>query len=744
MNNKIGFWKIDSEGLPCFEYTGKLPYKAKLKNGQDVKLPEDPWFLLGNYRFTMFIHVSGEYELISGQRSWARINHGEKKNGLGGNFSCIKINEKSYHLSGIESLSADPRLCRRTFGIGFAEFIYEIENIIINKTYSVAPSKNPYDGKSEVLLEISIKNKGETKSEIRFEESMKANFKQLQYQFVPENNFEVKFDYHLKNFPEEKIGIVSIKGKAEDPLIGQNRDEMSKFDFFAPSLFMKVSDGMDINGNDRLISAISSFSLEAGEEKNLFIKIGYSFDDEKTILENINNDFKFDLKNHKNILNRTSDYKSHTTSSAFSNEWKKIIPSFSEESDEDLRRELQWHAYNLEAMATYSEYYGETKIPQGTIYDYLWGMHASARDNYQHALPLVYYNKALAKSILKYMLERTTSFGEIRLIEYGNGCADNERYFTSDQQLYYLLYLSEYLRVTKDFRILEEKVRPFPVKKQTEMTVLELTEKCFIFLRDTIGTGSHGLVRLMNSDWNDAVYYIEKVPYNNIFFTGESHMNSAMAITILQNLIPLLQNQNGTEKLCESMTIYREKILTAFIKDLGNRKFPRRMYFNNKPYGDENMFLEPMGFTLEINELSDSFKKELFLEMQKRIYNGEKLGAREQENPEFDDDNFDKGSRENGGFWWALNGPVITAVSKFDKDAAKKLLKKMTLKNCAESFPEYWSSYWSGPDNLESSLIPEEGLPDQSLNYSDIPVYCAHPHAWILYSWFVLNDNSAE
>ena len=111
------------------------------------------------------------------------------------------------------------------------------------------------------------------------------------------------------------------------------------------------------------------------------------------------------------------------------------------EKDEKLRKEMRWHAYNLEAMATYSEYYNETKIPQGAIYDYDLGVHASARDNFQHALPLVYYNPKLVRSVLCYMLKRTTPFGEIRLIEVGNGYASNERYFTSDQQLFFFLLL---------------------------------------------------------------------------------------------------------------------------------------------------------------------------------------------------------------------------------------------------------------------------------------------------------------
>ena len=173
---------------------------------------------------------------------------------------------------------------------------------------------------------------------------------------------------------------------------------------------------------------------------------------------------------------------------------------------------------------------------------------------------------------------------------------------------------------------------------------------------------------------------------------------------------------------------------------MGERKFPRRMYFNGKPYGEENMFLEPKGFTLQINELPDERKRTVYEEMKKRVYPGEKLGARQQQAPEFEDDGYEKGSRENGGFWWALNGPVILGVAQFDREEAQRLFNNMTLKHLSEEFPQYWSSYWSAADNLESSLIPEEGLPDQTIDYASIPVYCAHPHAWILYCYYRLHE----
>ena len=66
-HSPIGDWKTDAAGLPCFEYVGSVPYKATLANGDSVKLDSAPWFVLGNYQLTLFTHVSGQYELITGQ-----------------------------------------------------------------------------------------------------------------------------------------------------------------------------------------------------------------------------------------------------------------------------------------------------------------------------------------------------------------------------------------------------------------------------------------------------------------------------------------------------------------------------------------------------------------------------------------------------------------------------------------------------------------------------------------------------
>lgn len=257
-----------------------------------------------------------------------------------------------------------------------------------------------------------------------------------------------------------------------------------------------------------------------------------------------------------------------------------------------------------------------------------------------------------------------------------------------------------------------------------------------------------------NADWNDAVFHLIREPYNKIITTGESHMNSAMVCAIFPTLISELSYaadvldeakiSEDLRLLAQSMRLYHESVREAFLKDWGNLAFPRRMYFAGKCYGEDQMFLEPQGYTLQMEGIPAERKRRLYEEMKQRVYRGEHLGAREQEKPEFTDDEFDAGSRENGGFWYALNGPVVLGVQTFDPREAARLLHGFTLENHSACFPEYWSGYWSGCDQAESSLLPAEGLPDQSLYYWRQPVICAHPHAWVLYCWYRLKEKENQ
>ena len=718
----VGHWGDDKNGLPCFHYTGKVPQESYLPNGDKANVPDDPWFLLGNYQLTLFAHASGRYELITGQRSWARMNQGADVNS-GESTAIVEIDGGK-----VKKNLTEEQAKERIFGCGYAIYRYSVSDLEIERRFDVAPSEYIRDGVPTFLVSIKIRNLGKTRK-VKYTESLLANYMQMQYQ--RQGSMPLQFTRKLSLSDDKSIVKATFTAQSDDPLLLPSEDRMAAIDAYAPTLYLNglssVEAGYDEEGN---LYGNKSLTLKRGETATVKVVIGYCFDDSDAA-----------------ILSDASTLRDITD---FGMKWKRVIPEIADEKDTILRRELRWHAYNLEAMATYSRHYGETKIPQGTIYDYDWGQHASARDNFQHALPLVYYNPELCKSVMRYMAQRTTPYGDIRLIEYGNGFAETLPYCTSDQQLFFFQLISEYLRVTKDYAFLDEQTECFPKGSGASCSMLETTEHCFKYLKDVISRGQHGLVRLLNSDWNDNVFVLNKVVYNDVIYTAESHLNSAMAIAILDKLSAALRTYSAktadksrktmSSNLAVSMEQYRHNVLESFLKDLGDRTFTRRMYFEGKPIGDDNMYIEPQGFMLQIKELDEARKRRLYEEMQTRIYNNEKLGARQQQQPDKEGYGLEKGSRENGGMWYSMNGPIIVGLATFDKEEAMKRLRQLSFSNYARQFPQYWTSYWSASDNIESSLMPSEGLADQSLNYHTIPVFCAHPHAWLLYCYYKIRE----
>ena len=712
LSTMLGHWFIDTDRLPAFSYDAPLPFECTTPDGKTPQMRNDPWFLLGNYRITVFVHVDGTYELISGERSWTRLNQGERVNS-GVNDAYITIAGKRYQLTGKGSLAEDNKICARVFGCGYAEWTFRIDGLEIVRRMQVEPSLTMDGGQSAVLITTEVKNSGRSSREIGYDESVTANFRHAQFQRY--NNSPVRFDKHPA--AQGDMARIDFTAKADNPLDIPAREELSTIDAYAPSLYVAGTGAAA--SDDGKLSTSQTFTLKRGEKKTIGTTVGFMFDADFDKIQAVRNSWGQAC-------------------------WRDVLPTFDDETDRKLARELTWHAYNLEAMATWSAYYHETKIPQGTVYDYYWGQHASARDNFQHALAPIYYHPELARSILRYMAMRTTETGEIRLIESGYGNADPSVYNTSDQQLFYFYAISEYLRVTGDTGFLDTTIQYYP--KANEGTMLEVTEKCFDYLRNFVGTGPHGLIRLLNSDWLDNVYGLYEVRYNEVIYSSESHMNSAMALAILPNLIRQLRNYDGAQKvkaqrLAEGMQLYYASQLKAIMADLGERSYSRRMYYGKMTIGEDYMCLEPQAYLLLAEDFPVERKRVLYEEMTKRLFDGEALGACQNEKPVEGYDFLPPGARDNGGFWYSLNGPAICGIATFDKQEAMRRLHQMSFINYALRFPDYWTSYWSSSDNNCPSICGSfEGLPDQSWDYFEIPVYCAHPHAWMLYCYYKLKE----
>ena len=65
----------------------------------------------------------------------------------------------------------------------------------------------------------------------------------------------------------------------------------------------------------------------------------------------------------------------------------------------------------------------------------------------------------------------------------------------------------------------------YPAEDGKTDNVLNILNKYFIYLREEIGTGVTGLVRILNSDWSDSFFH-DYSP-NKSSGSAESHLNSA-------------------------------------------------------------------------------------------------------------------------------------------------------------------------------------------------------------------------
>lgn len=268
--------------------------------------------------------------------------------------------------------------------------------------------------------------------------------------------------------------------------------------------------------------------------------------------------------------------------------------------------------------------------------------------------------------------------------------------------------------------------------------MLTILKKFFIYLRDEIGTGENGLVRMLNSDWSDSFFHT----YSPNIYSGsaESHLNSTMVLAVLPKLIQVLKDSKNPEAVSfiAALTDYHRSIEAAFMKDLGDRKFAARAYLNKDlRFGLDNVCIEPQAYLLQIPTLSAERKREMWSHIKKELSLPEKVGIRTRQKPLW------KGNPdgEDGGIWFSLEYPVLLGVATFDKEEAWSLLRKFSFQNFTDHYPDYWVGQWTAADEVNSTLY-REGLyafwvPSQDRKRA-FQGWCSHPHTWPLFCYFKL------
>ncbi|WP_156176424.1 GH36-type glycosyl hydrolase domain-containing protein [Hymenobacter terrenus] len=735
----IGSWSFSAKGLPVYQYKGPLPFKAVDKEGEDALQPEDPYFLLGNYRMTLITHASGIYQLLTAERAWARLNAAERPN-YGWNEASIvfkngKANQKVV-LTGVKSLAANQALAQKDFGVGFARYAYKLNNDLqCTRILSTKPSEKINTGNPAFVVTVILKNNGKTAQQLSYYEKMRVHYVLNSTQYTEKEKRPLTHDISLSVDNKKEIAIATTSTKANKFLVLPPKEERYVYDVAPPSVFMyfknsSVKQTSEITATKDTLAAEINLTLKAGETKSFHLVIGIADGQQAN-----------DVQKQVDDLFVGADL-NNPVEGLLAAQWKKRLPNLAGEKNEILRREMLWNAHMIEASAKYSDYYKETFIPQGSVYSYFFGDNISNRDHLQAALPACYTNPELAKSTIKYVIKHSESDGEIKRGNYsGYGYTPPSLYKESDPQLYVFNTVSEYLLITKDYNFLNEKVDYFPAEYGKKDPVIIMLKKYFIYLRDEVGTGPNGLVKILNSDWSDSFFH--KYSPNKYSWTAESHLNSAMVLAVFPKLIEVLKQSKNPEasSFVTVLEEYRAAIEAAFMKDLGDRKFAPRAYLDPElHFGTDVVCIEPQGYVLQIPGLPKERKKEMYAYIKSKILAPEKIGARTREKPLWDKD---RPGGEDGGIWFSLEYPLLLGVATFDKEEARAMLLKFSFENYAKQYPNYWVGQWTAADEVNSTLYREGlyqfwvGVPNLKEAFQG---YCSHPHTWPLFCYFKLRE----
>lgn len=266
-------------------------------------MPDDPCFLLGNYRLTLFAHGSGRYQLITGERAWARLNHGGKNQGY--NQSILRVapgdtlgDAPALPLCGPEATPSVVRTAR-IFGVGYARYTYQApHHLIVTKELAVASSPALHTGNSAFLATVTLRNTGPLPLAIVYREELVANYTQMNDQddaWGSAPSRRVGYPNRLSVNPAKTLAQADIAFKPVQLLVPPNSPEKSyTHDIAPPLLFLHAAPcpGAHVSAKalrttctGDLLQGEATLALAPGESRVLRFVIGFSFERDPALID---------------------------------------------------------------------------------------------------------------------------------------------------------------------------------------------------------------------------------------------------------------------------------------------------------------------------------------------------------------------------------------------------------------------------------------------------------------------------
>ncbi len=780
----FGKWMRDEFGLPAFHYTCDQLHDPKAVtelNPGGVLAATEHIHQVGNDRLVAIASNFGHVRVRQDEGAPKFLNDYAPDRGLfGGGFGYLtdgKVSLSTFYPSG--------DTFDRVFGIGyFRKRVtgggYSIDQVIFA----------PFGDDPVLISQVTVKNGGSSEAALRWVEywgcqPYQFSFRSFMELFAGKNPHEqrrelsARFEHHVektgggagliesKHFlgrseaeEHQFQALVAYLEKTPNPFLAppaKNVPERASFDDLNPPGTFLVSldaapDGFTSNGKaffgaggtahpDGLNAALDGdlsttgpesalllerrFTLKPGEARTISFLYGY-------------------LPYGVELQSLTAKYRAAapTALAESSRQWKSRGLRFSVESEPWIEREVTWNHYYLRSGLSFDDFFGHHIISQASIYQYVMGFQGAARDPLQHALPFIFSDPEIMREVLRYTLREVRPDGSVPYGIVGHGMPmPTVSDYSSDMPLWLLWATSEYVLATRDAAFLDSQIETVYGPGAGRASVRDLLERCYRHEVEDVKTGAHGLMRMLQDDWNDALVtgWVPPASLAECREQGESVLNSAMAAYVFDHYARLLAytGASATSEIRRKAQEHREAVRRQWTGEWFRRAWlgPALEWL-----GEKGLWLEPQPWAIISGITSPEQTQTLLKNLDEQLRRPSTIGAMQiSDSPDRIGQGLWKqepGTSVAGGVWPSLNQTLIWALARVDPTMAWDEWKKNSFARHAEVYPNVWYGTWSGPDVLNSSTSKNAGetTGGKPFGWTDFPVLNMHTHACPLFS----------
>jgi hypothetical protein len=396
-----------------------------------------------------------------------------------------------------------------------------------------------------------------------------------------------------------------------------------------------------------------------------------------------------------------------------------------------LEREATWHAYYLRSAQVRDDYFEAKILPQGSAYSYVHGLHGAIRDYALTVVPMTFLDPAGARDTLRLIMQMTRADGRMYYAHTGFGKCTSAAMHNAptDLALFFLWALSEHVWATADGDFLDETLPFYPKHAAGSSTVRERVALACRYLRDRIGVGAHGMMRVGSGDWSDPISLM--VRKRTAFHRrGESGFNTAMAAYVLPRAAALLDSSHPP--LAQDMRRFAQELRAAMESAWTGRWFLRGWDGCGAPIGADHLFLDANVWSLIAAVGSEAQRLALVQSVRALLDDPSPIGATVLDRPHpIRFGVLGRGWDCNGGVWAAISGLLAWGYARHDPALAWRSLEKQSLAAHAHAYPHVWYGIWSGPDayNAHYADRPGETFTHPATPMREFPVMNSNAHA---------------